>query len=153
MEDQYNENDNAERRRRISLDDSNYDNKIIHISGAFLFVTLNGALNGKLHPNVLLYILWGLWVLSIGFTMLSFKVSSAMNSADEMGESKTADFYEGITKTLTWLYSITFLFKYSIGSNTSLERRHFKWEIIEGKISKTKLIQEGKRVTILGKKE
>ena len=108
MEDQYNENDNAERRRRISLDDSNYDNKIIHISGAFLFVTLNGALNGKLHPNVLLYILWGLWVLSIGFTMLSFKVSSAMNSADEMGESKTADFYEGITKTLTWLYSITF---------------------------------------------
>ena len=108
MEDQYNENDNAERRRRISLDDSNYDNKIIHISGAFLFVTLNGALNGKLHPNVLLYILWGLWVLSIGFTMLSFKVSSAMNSADEMGESNTADFYEGITKTLTWLYSITF---------------------------------------------
>ena len=35
MEDQNIENDNAERRRRISLDDSNYDNKIIHISGGF----------------------------------------------------------------------------------------------------------------------
>lgn len=108
MEDEQNENDNSERRRRISLDDSNYDNKIIHISGAFLFVTLNGALCGNLSPGVLLYILWGLWVLSIGFTMLSFKVSSAMNNADEMGESDTADFYEKITITLTWLYSITF---------------------------------------------
>ena len=108
MEDQYNENDNAERRRRISLDDSNYDNKIIHISGAFLFVTLNGVLNEKLSPSVLLLILWGLWVLSIGFTMLSFKVSSSMNSADEIGESNTADCYEKITKALTWLYSITF---------------------------------------------
>jgi hypothetical protein len=108
MEDQYNENDNAERRRRISLDDSNYDNKIIHISGAFLFVTLNGVLNGKLSPSVLVLILWGLWVLSIGFTMLSFKVSSSMNSADEIGKSNTADFYEKITKALTWLYSITF---------------------------------------------
>ena len=108
MEDQHNENDIAERRRRISLDDSNYDNKIIHISGAFLFVTLNGALNGKLLPSVLLLILWGLWVLSIGFTMLSFKMSSAMNSADEIGESNKADIYDKITKTLTWLYTITF---------------------------------------------
>ncbi len=108
MEDQYNENDNAERRRRISLDDSNYDNKIIHISGAFLFVTLNGVLNEKLSPSVLLLTLWGLWVLSIGFTMLSFKVSSEMNSADEVGESDKADCYEKITKALTWLYSITF---------------------------------------------
>ena len=108
MEDQYNENDNAERRRRISLDDSNYDNKIIHISGAFLFVTLNGVLNEKLSPSVLVLILWGLWVLSIGFTMLSFKVSSSMNSADEIGESNKADCYENITKALTWLYSITF---------------------------------------------
>ena len=108
MEDEQHENDNAERRRRISLDDSNYDNKIIHISGAFLFVTLNGTLNRTLPPSVLLLILWGLWVLSIGFTMLSFKVSSAMNSADEIGESDRADCYEKITKVLTWLYSITF---------------------------------------------
>ena len=40
--------------------------------------------------------------------MLSFKVSSEMNSADEIGESDKADFYEKITKALTWLYSITF---------------------------------------------
>jgi hypothetical protein len=108
MEDQNIENDNAERRRRISLDDSNYDNKIIHISGAFLFVTLNGVLSENLPPSVLLFILWGLWVLSIGLTMLSFKASSTMNSADEIEQYKKADRYEKITKTLTWLYSITF---------------------------------------------
>ena len=108
MEDQNIENDNAERRRRISLDDSNYDNKIIHISGAFLFVTLNGVLSGNLPPSVLLFILWGLWVLSIGLTMLSFKASSTMNSADEIEKYEKADRYEKITKTLTWLYSITF---------------------------------------------
>ena len=108
MEDQYNENDNAERRRRISLDDSNYDNKIIHISGAFLFVTLNGVLSGNLPQSVLLFILWGLWVLSIGLTMLSFKASSTMNSADEIEQYEKADRYETITTILTWLYSITF---------------------------------------------
>ena len=59
------EADNAERRRRISLDDSNYDNKVIHISGAFLFVTLNAVLGGSLPASKLLLILWVLWVLSI----------------------------------------------------------------------------------------
>lgn len=107
-EDKQLEDDNAERRRRISIDDSNYDNKIIHISGAFLFVTLNAVLSGGLPASTFLLILWGLWVLSIGFTMLSFKVSSAMNSADEMGNSKKADCWEKVTTTLTWLYSITF---------------------------------------------
>lgn len=107
-EDKQLEDDNAERRRRISIDDSNYDNKIIHISGAFLFVTLNAVLSGGLSASTFLLTLWGLWVLSIGFTMLSFKVSSAMNSADEMGNSKKADCWEKVTTTLTWLYSITF---------------------------------------------
>ena len=102
------ESDRAERRRRISVDDSNYDNKIIYISGGFLFVTLNGALSGNLSPSVLLFILWGLWVLSIGLTMLSFKASSTMNSADEIGESDKAGFYEKITNALTWSYSVTF---------------------------------------------
>ena len=40
--------------------------------------------------------------------MLSFKVSSAMNSADEMGNCKKADCWEKVTTILTWLYSITF---------------------------------------------
>ena len=102
------ENDNAERRRRISLDDSNYDNKIIHISGAFLFITLNAVLSGSLSANRFLLLLWGLWVLSIGFTMGSFKVSSAMNTSDEMGKTKQANIYEKITRTLTWLYTLTF---------------------------------------------
>ena len=33
--------------------------------------------------------------------MLSFKISSSMNSADEIGQSNKADFYENITKALT----------------------------------------------------
>lgn len=101
-------NDNAERRRRISLDDSNYDNKIIHISGAFLFVILNGVLNGKLILSCMLLISQALLLLSIVFVMLSFKASSAMNSADEIDENNKADFYEKITNFLTWAYSMTF---------------------------------------------